>query len=461
VRLLLVNPNRAREPFPVPPLGLACVAAAAARAGHEVRLLDLAFGDWRGILARGLDDFEPEALGLSVRNVDNALREHYESYLPHTRRVADALGGYGRPLILGGPGFSIFPERLLDDLAADYGIIGEGEEALPLLLDALASGSPLGDVPGLVWRSAGRIIANPQRPGLPLGALPPPAHSLIDYHPYEAEAGFAAVQTKRGCPERCIYCVYPRLEGRRHRLRPAGAVADEMATLAGRGVGHVFLADAAFNQPAAHAEAVCAELLRQGVRLRWMAYLNPRGLTSELCRLFKRSGCIGAELGIDSASDDMLASLGKGFGQTEVIAASKALRQAGIPQALFYLAGGPGETRATLREGLRALSRHTHPNLVAVNIGLRVLPGTPLAGMAGQGGGLGPHFYVSPALDAAALRELLAFCHRHSRFATPRDLGHPLTRALTAGMVRLKLRPWWRHAWLNGWQRRLFFWLGR
>jgi radical SAM superfamily enzyme YgiQ (UPF0313 family) len=460
MRLLLVNPNRAREPFPVPPLGLAWVAAAARRAGHQVRLLDLAFGNWRRRLAGALAGFEPEAVGLSVRNIDNALREHCRSYLPELEAVAAALRSPGRPLILGGPGFSIFPEQLLERLGADWGVVGEGEETLPALLERLAAGRGGDGLPGVVFREGAAVRLN--KSCADLDRLAPPAHELIDYGPYEAEAGFAAVQTKRGCPCGCIYCCYPRLEGRRFRLRSPGAVADELEGLARAGVRHIFFADSLFNLPRAHAEALCEEMLRRRLKLRWMAYLNPAGLSEPLARLFRRAGCIGAEVGIDSASEAMLLALGKNFGQREVVAASAALRRAGIPQALYCLLGGPGESAATVRESLQVLSRHTRPELVAVNIGLRVLPGTPLAEAAGLAAdGLSPRFYLSPALDRAALEFLFGFCARQPRFATPRDFGNPFSGALIHLMVRLRVRPFWRLAWLNGWQRRLLGWACR
>jgi hypothetical protein len=89
---------------------------------------------------------------------------------------------------------------------------------------------------------------------------------------------------------------------------------------------------------------------------------------------------------------------------------------------------------------------------VAVNVGLRILPGTRLAGLAEAQGSdlLGPRFYLSPAVGPKALERLHAFCADHWRFATPRDFANPLTRALLAAMVWTGTRPWWRHGWLAG-----------
>src|SRR5881296_3346163 len=91
MRVLLVSANQERSPDPVAPLGLCYVATAAADAGHEVSVVDLCFSedvfaDVRSAVATG----RPEAIGVSLRNVDNCAWPDTVSYLPHYRRVVDA-----------------------------------------------------------------------------------------------------------------------------------------------------------------------------------------------------------------------------------------------------------------------------------------------------------------------------------------------------------------------------------
>jgi radical SAM superfamily enzyme YgiQ (UPF0313 family) len=112
--------------------------------------------------------------------------------MPLVRRKIHALKrGRHVPVVLGGVGYSIMPERILDFVGADYGVVAEGEVALPALLTCLEAGRPLDAVPNLVHRVGERIVRNP----------------------YFLLGGQAAVETKRGCNRQCIYCVAPLVLG--------------------------------------------------------------------------------------------------------------------------------------------------------------------------------------------------------------------------------------------------------
>ena len=108
MRLLLVSANQERSPDPVAPLGVCYVAAAAAQAGHDVRVLDLCFSeDVEADVAAAVAAHRPEAIGISLRNVDNCAYPDTVSYLPHYRRVVDACRAASpAPLVLGGSAFT-------------------------------------------------------------------------------------------------------------------------------------------------------------------------------------------------------------------------------------------------------------------------------------------------------------------------------------------------------------------
>ena len=94
---------------------------------------------------------------------------------------------------------------------------------------------------------------------------------------YFAHGGQAGFESKRGCPAACLYCADPVAKGRRLRLRPPTAVADEIAALLAQGIDHLHTCDCEFNLPPEHAIAVCEELIRRGLgrQLRWYAYCAP------------------------------------------------------------------------------------------------------------------------------------------------------------------------------------------
>jgi len=416
-KVLLVNSNTETVPYPVPPLGL-CLVARRASKSHEVRVHDGAASGADG-LAELLASFAPDYVGVGVRNIDDVVMAAPAYYVDE---IAEAfvrpIRNYGRaPLILGGAGFSVFPQELLALFGADYGIVGEGEEAFAALLAALdGGGNPL-EIPGVIGaggRGAPRR-AQPCRGGLALEESR--IDELVDYAPYR-ERGSYPVQAKRGCAHRCAYCAYPLIEGREYRLRDPGEVVDEIRAIRERlGDVSVEVVDSTFNDPAGHAEAICVEIARRGlrVRLRTMG-VNPAGVTDELVSLMRRAGFAQIDCTPDSGSPRVLAALGKNFDRSRLERAATILAAHEMPTMWFFILGGPGETRDTIRETFDFIDRFVRPEDMAhVTTGVRIYAGTALALLAlderiiapGQSL-LRPTFYVSPALGREALEAAVA-----------------------------------------------------
>ena len=151
MRVLLVSANREHLPDPIFPLGLAYIAAAVSKAGYVIDVADLCFGrhpldELRAQVAR----FQPNVIGLSLRNVDNAAYPLTVDYLALHREVVDALhAASNAPVVLGGSGFSILPEAYMHELDGDWGIAGEGERAFVALLRALEHGLDPSNIAGV------------------------------------------------------------------------------------------------------------------------------------------------------------------------------------------------------------------------------------------------------------------------------------------------------------------------
>ncbi len=378
--VLLVNPNRMRPP--IGPIGLEYVAASLARQGYEPLLCDLTFAeDWRAALTEAVVQAEPLAVGVSVRNVDDAYFASQDFVLEETAAmVHHILQGTEAPVVLGGVGFSSAPKEILNYTGATYGLAGENEEAFARLLDALMTGTAVSAVPGVVFRdAAGNGVAIPPE-GSDLPALPTPSRRYSDNARYFAEGGQAGVETKRGCNRACIYCVEPKAKGRALRLRSPESVAEEFADLLEQGIDAVHLCDSEFNLPPEHAHAVCEALVRSGIgpKVRWYTYACPHPFDEELARAMARAGCVGVNFGIDHGEKTMLRRLGRGHGPEDIHRAGRACREAGLTLMLDMLLGSPGETRETMARGIE-LARTVQPDCVGLSCGVRVYPHTPLA----------------------------------------------------------------------------------
>ena len=416
MRFLVVSPNQACLPDPIPPLGATYAAETARRAGHEVAIYDAAFAGGRlhAELAEHIAAFRPDAVGLSLRNVDDTSWPNATSYLPHHRSVVGTIrrAAPRTPLLLGGSAFTLFPAAFLEALDADHGVAGEAETALPALLDDLG---------------AGRARRGEIRWGGPAdpAAHAAPARDLIDLRRYGREGGSVNLQTKRGCSFACGYCTYPSLEGGRPRPRPADAVVDEMQDVLTRwGIDSFFFVDSVFNAPERHALAICDELIRRALPVTWTAYLTPAALSARLVDAMARAGCRSVDLGTDAASAPTLRGLGKGFGVDDVREASRLLRGAGIPFCHSLIFGGPGETWDTFDETVANI-RATQPTAVVAIAGVRLYPGTDIAARAVARGlpvrsiGLEPVFWIEEAVRDGLADRLAALAKAAPNWVVP------------------------------------------
>ena len=424
MKVFLISANCCTEPYPVFPLGLATIAEALRRAGHTVETFDCLWDD--GMEAR-IRAFDPGWVGISLRNVDNENSLSEEWYLDDAHKLVSRIrDASAAPVVLGGAGFSIMPETILSHTGADYGIVGEGDQLAVRLTEMLERG--------------GRPCAPLLRQTAPLGSAEIGA-GLCDPQwvaRYVANGCSFGIQTKRGCPHRCVYCSYPSIEGATIRAREPEAVAGEVAWL---GKHHpdasVFFTDSVFNDGQGLWRNVVDALLRQGNRVPWSAYFRPTNLTAEDIALMKRSGLKSAELGTDAASDTALRGLGKDFTFAEAEACNRRFSEHAIPVAHFLMFGGPDETPESIREGIQNVKRLTN-SVVFPFMGIRILPGTPLRKRAIRDGVIAakasllkPAYYLSPALNGIDLRaELAAGFADSSNVVFPPDAMRDLTEAL-------------------------------
>lgn len=416
MRILLVYSNQSRELVPAPPIGLSYVATAVHKAGHDVKLLDLAFAaNLLESLARGIDEFKPDIVGLSIRNIDNVISQRFVSPLKSLQDQVAVIRAHARtstgapvPLVLGGPAVSILAEKSLAVFGADYAIVGEGEAAFPRLVDALEKGTSLSDISGLCYNRNGAPVRN--QISLLADFASSGMQQWITWKPYQQGGGTWPIQTKRGCPMSCIYCAYPLVEGKSSRLREPGDVVDEIARVLRDVRPHTFeFVDSTFNVPASHAIQICEEIIRRGIKTNFTAMgINPREVPSELFPLMKRAGFNSMMITPEAGCARMLKNYGKGFTMQEVNSCLELAAVSGMKSMWFFMLGGPGETMETCEETIRFAEQRLKGRqfLNVFFTGIRILPDTALARHAIKGGYISPAtdfsqgtFYLSPNID--------------------------------------------------------------
>jgi anaerobic magnesium-protoporphyrin IX monomethyl ester cyclase len=464
-RVLLVSSNRERQPMPVVPNGVACVAAALDAAGHDVRVLDLCFARRPLDAARAAArDFRPDVIGLSVRNIDNSDLVALKHYTPEAAGILAALrdAAPGASVIAGGAAFGVAPASLFGELGVDYAVAGDGERATVAIMDSLAAGRAPGAIPGVVQRQGGRIVLAPaggdSSTDSSVDSLPDThMHRWLDLRAYERHGGTVPIQTKRGCVFKCIYCTYLNVEGWGYRLRDPERVVDEMAELVrDADVRNFEFVDSTFNAPPRHAAAVCEAIVRRGLRVKLdTTNFTPASVPPYLLEPMRQAGFRWLGITAESASDPVLERLGKGFDASCVHRVAMDVERAGMGVLWIFLVGGPGETRETLDETLRfAAWRMSRGDAVYLTVGLRIYPGTSLQRTAIEEGVIAaadplllPRFYFSSKLDMGeCLTILRRFAAGQPRFMFSADSRSAVLPYLTrlASLLHLP-RPHWRY----------------
>jgi radical SAM superfamily enzyme YgiQ (UPF0313 family) len=403
MRVLLISPNTETAYMVSLPLGLNCVAAAARNAGHDVGLLDLmGCADHASTIRDCIGEFSPDVIGISVRNIDNQHMAAPRFLLEPVRdTVALCRSCSAVPIVVGGAGFSIFPQAALRYLGADFGICSEGEAAFTALLAALERGEGLSEVPGLLRAGAG-MVADPVRAGLEHLPLPDPSLWSV---PADLRADlWIPYQTRRGCPMKCSYCSTPALEGTAIRTRPVDAVLKGIADHVAAGFDNFYFVDNTFNLPPRYAKELCSELRSANLGVRWRCILYPGFIDEEMVRKMAEAGCVEVSLGFESGCPAILGNLRKKYDIEQVRSASEMLRDHGIRRTGFLLLGGPGETRESVRESL-AFAESLKLDMLKLTVGIRIYPGTAVEKTALEEGMitadddlLFPRFYMAEGL---------------------------------------------------------------
>lgn len=399
MKVLLISANTETTNMPTLPLGLACVAAATRQAGHDAVLINLMF---EGDTQSAIRDFCPDVIGVSVRNIDDQNMECPQFLLAPIRQVvANCRSLSSAPIVLGGAGYSIFPESALRYLGADMGIWGEGEAVFPPLLERITNRAQVSDLPGICLPGRGPKSRSPARH---LDDLPLPEPELwIPSAPDRREL-WAPVQSRRGCPMDCSFCSTGLIEGRSIRRRSPDRVVRWLADLSETGSRNFSFVDNTFNLPPSYAKELCRKIIQAGLDINLWCIIYPKWIDPELVELMRRAGCNQISLGFESGSDRMLRSLNKRFNKEEVRAVSKMFQKAGIERRGFLLLGGPGETKDTVEESL-SFADSLNLDSLKITAGLRIYPETPLTRTALAEGVIKPDedllwpcFYMAPQL---------------------------------------------------------------
>ena len=387
-KVLLINSNRFRHPWPVIPFGLCYIATALETKGsHNVFFLDLCFSEnCEEDIQKALRKFNPDVIGISIRNIDDTGGYSIHFLLEDVKNdVIDyCKNEFSGPIVIGGPSVGISGREMLDYFDLEYAIRGDGEAVMPEFVNRIENHQSLEGLEGLIIRRENTIIQDNEPFRVQdLDSLPfPKPLRYLDLDKYRRYGSPLQIQTKRGCTFRCSYCTYNKIEGKQYRLRNPGLIADEIEILVREtGINHIEFTDSIFNVPLTHAKEVLREVKRKNLDLRLHTMgLSPAAIDEELLDLMKSTGFNEVDIGAESTCDSILESLAKDFKYADVINTATLLKKKNIPATWFIMLGAPAETRETVLETLNTICRVASKwDLIFVSTGIRVYNGAPIA----------------------------------------------------------------------------------
>ncbi len=314
------------------PLGIELVAAAARRAGHDVRLIDLQV-ESAAAYRRLVREWAPHAILIS------------NNYLANVPEVIDLARDArsirpGLFIVVGGHSASFVADELLEHAegAIDCVLKGEAEASVPRLLDSVAARDPKGllEVPGIIT-TEGRGPA----PAFvkSLEELTPARDLLRHRRKYFIGVldPCASIEFSRGCPWDCSFCSAWTFYGRTYRIKPAEAAADELASI--REPGVFIVDDVAFIQ-GEHGMAIGEAIARRGIRKQF--YLETRGdvllRNKDVFRFWKRLGLQYMFLGVEAIDEEGLKRFRKRMTLSKNFEAIEFARSLGIMVAINIIA---------------------------------------------------------------------------------------------------------------------------
>jgi radical SAM superfamily enzyme YgiQ (UPF0313 family) len=364
MNILIISTNRSISPVPVVPSGACMVAEAAERDGHSVRVLDLLFEqDPLRAVRMELERREYDVIGLSVRNIDNNDMQEPVLFIEDLPTIVKVVREFtDAPVVLGGASLTVMPEEILRSTGATCAVTGSGEVTFPRMLERIARRESYEDLPGVAVLENGKYRANP--PASPPAECGSPDYERwLNMRAYRSHLSTVPLQSKLGCRFQCVYCTYRKIEGSTYHLFDPECVAEAALRLTGAGLKDIEFVDNVFNAPYDHALSVCEALIRARPGARFQSVeLNPALFDHELLSAMERAGFVGMGITVESASDQVLCGLRKGFTAREVYRAAEVVRSHRLPCIWIFLLGGPGETHETARETLRFAERCIRPH---------------------------------------------------------------------------------------------------
>jgi len=353
---LSTDPKEQKIMKPYPPLGQLYISGYLNEEGIENHLFDTTFYDKQQQL-----NFIKEKQADIIAIYANLMTKVEVIKLI---KILKTDASYGFPkIVLGGPDVSYNLENYLKS-GAQYLIIGEGEETMAELHEAIVNKTDIAAVHGIAYLENGEVVKTPARVKIKdLSLLPLPNRAAIPMDKYlntwKENHGNSSmtVSTQRGCPYTCKWCstaVY----GQSYRRRPAKLVAQELGMLKAQyNPDTIWFVDDVFTVSHKWLRSFHEEVIKQDAIIPYECITRAERITDEVLQLLKESGCYRIWIGAESGSQKIVDAMDRRVDVGVVQSAINNANALGIETGTFIMLGYPGEDKKDIQETISHLKK--------------------------------------------------------------------------------------------------------
>lgn len=362
------------------PQGLAYIGAILLKNGYEVEVYNQDKNHYSDEhLTEYLNKNKYDIVGVSVI----AGYYQYRKLL----RISDAINkSKQRPsYIIGGHGPSPEPEFFLKKTQADVAIIGEGDETIVELLEAISTKRNLTHVRGIAFREGDKVVINERRALIrDIDSIPFPSYKLfpIDYYrlgrmPHATNADFVMpVLSGRGCTFECNFCY--RLDAG-FRPRCNESIIEEIQLLKrDYGITYIVFSDELLMSSISRTVSLCEDLIRAKLNIKWECNGRLNYAKPDVLKLMKESGCVFINYGIEAMDNQVLKDMKKGLTTEQITKGIEATFAAGISSGFNIIFGNIGDNQKTLNKGVEFLLKYDDGAQMRTIRPVTPYPGSPL-----------------------------------------------------------------------------------
>ena len=356
MKVLLINPaskvtegSRKLKAFlsPIPPLGLAYIAAVLEKDGVDVKIIDQVAGRIPNkLLLNKIKEFSADLVGFSCLT----------SVMSNVAELGLEIRKFSRAkIVLGNIHPTIFAGQILTQGAADFIVRGEGDATMAELAKAVKDNSGFTHIQGISYRQGKDIFHNEERPLIgDLDTLPYPAWHLLELKDYRDSPMIlidrepvVPIAGSRGCAYKCSFCaqdaVYPL-----PRYRKTEAVIAELEHFHSKfNIRNFGFVDANFPFSISSGTEFCNALIRSGLhkKIRWATETRVDLVNEELLALMKKAGVHLIMFGFESGNRLVMDSVNKRIPPDQSLKIAGITRKLKVHTLGLFILGLPGETK--------------------------------------------------------------------------------------------------------------------